>query len=63
MEMCPEIAKISLIDISLACSIGKSYGSQAMGLFQEFFRAETDPKVRFESIAHNLMHYFGFNAI
>ena len=28
-------------------------------LFQEFFRAETDSKVRFESVAHNLMRYSG----
>ena len=30
---------------------------RALGLFQKFFWAESDPKVWFGCIAHNLMHY------
>ena len=29
----------------------------ALGLFKKFFRAESDPKMWFRCIAHNVMHY------
>jgi hypothetical protein len=32
---------------------------RALGLFKKFFRAESNPKMRFGSIAHNVMHYSG----
>ena len=52
-----KVVKTTLIDLSLACSIGKSYGFARFGVVQEVFRAEPDPKMRFGSIAHKLMHY------
>jgi hypothetical protein len=57
--VCPETAKTSLIDISLACSIVKSYSFAGFGVVQEVFRAESDPKIWFGRIAHNLTHYSG----
>jgi len=59
MAVCPEIAKNGLIDLLLACSIGKLYGFE--GFSKKFFRAESDPKMQFGCIAHNLMHYSGVN--
>jgi hypothetical protein len=35
---------------------------RALGLLQKFFRAESDQKMRFECIGHNLMHYSGFGS-
>ncbi len=48
-----------LIDISLTCSTGKWYGFSGFGVFQEVFREESDLKLQFGCIAHNVMHYSG----
>jgi hypothetical protein len=55
-----EIAKTSLIDLSLASSIAKLYGSTGFRVVPEVFSGRNDPKVWFGYIAHNLMHYSGF---
>ncbi len=46
MVVCPETAQTSLIDLSFACSIVKSYGFGSFGVIQEVFQAESDPKMR-----------------
>ena len=38
--VCPETAKTGLIDISLACSIGKLYDFVVYGIAQEVIRAK-----------------------
>jgi hypothetical protein len=60
-EVCPEIAKTSLFDRSLASSIAKLYAFVGFRVVPEVFSGRTDPKVCFGCIAHNLMHYSGRN--
>ena len=55
----PESVKTSLIDFSLARSIGESYGFGGFGVAPEVFRAESDLKMWFGCIAHDLKHYSG----
>lgn len=43
-KVCPEIAKTSLIDLSLACSIGKSYGFEGFDVVREVFSSRTRPE-------------------
>jgi hypothetical protein len=42
--VCPEIAKICLIDLSLACAIGKLYGFVGLGVVQEVFSGRIRPE-------------------
>jgi hypothetical protein len=58
-EVCPEIAKTSLIELSFASSIAKLYGFVGFRVVPEVFSGRTDPKVWFGCIARNLMHYSG----
>jgi len=46
-EVCPEIAKTSLFDLSLASSIAKLYGFAGFRVVPEVFRAESDPEMGF----------------
>jgi hypothetical protein len=56
----PENAKTGHSEISLACPIGKSYRFAGYGVVvQEIFRAQTDPKIRYGCIAHDLIYYSG----
>jgi len=32
---------------------------QALGSFKKFFRAESDPRMRFGCVGYNLTHYSG----
>ena len=52
MEMYPEIAKTALMDLSLACSIGKSYGFAGAGVASKVIRAEIESQnaVRMHSV-------------
>ena len=54
-----EIAKTSLIDLSLACSVATLYGFTGFGVVQEVFSGESDPKMRLGCVAKDLMHYSG----
>ena len=58
-EVCPEIAKTSLIDFSLAYSIGKLYALGASGAQRRFFGQKSDPNMQFGCRAQKLMHYSG----
>jgi hypothetical protein len=58
--VCPEIAKSSFMTYKLHADLGNRMVLRALGLFQKFFRAESEPKMRFGCIAQNLMHRSGF---
>ncbi len=57
--MPPEIAKTGLIDISLACSIGKSYGFYGFRVVAEVFQAKIRFQYAFGCIAQKLTDYSG----
>jgi len=42
-EVCPEIAKTSLIDLPLACALGKSYSFAGFGVVPEVFSGRMQP--------------------
>jgi len=43
-QVCPKIAKTSLINISLECSIGKSYGFTGFGVVPKVFQGIIQPQ-------------------
>ncbi len=59
IRRCSEIAKTSLIGLSLAPSIAKLYGFAGLRVFPEVFGAESGPKMGLGCILHKLMHYSG----
>ncbi len=59
LERWPEISKQSLIVISLARPIGKSYGFTVFRVTAVVFRAKSGLNMQFRCIAQELMHYSG----
>jgi hypothetical protein len=63
MLVCPETAKIGLIDLSLAWLIGKLYGFASFEIIQEVFSGKIRPKNADQlQLGVWLTHYSGLRA-